>query len=180
MLPMAELEDKRPYPINLLIALLTVAYLAYAFLTSNNYGNLTVSLEHDFSNILYHNKDTTTLYLYYYDDGLEKPVIVYSLFIIVTSLLLLVSFLIRRTLSTFLLLCFYVFSFFLMAYPYYHLRMTGDYMFLTSLHFLFLTSYVNEYSLYYFIPYYAVLIGLTLYFIVSQLPLRQLRSSRSR
>lgn len=53
-------------------------------------------------------------------------------------------------------------------------------MFLTSLHFLFLTSYVNEYSLYYFIPYYAVLIGLTLYFIVSQLPLRQLRSSRSR
>ncbi|MNP31122.1 hypothetical protein D3C76_1242290 [compost metagenome] len=175
MSDMAGLEDRKPYTVNLLIILLVFVYLAYAVLTSNNYDAIRVSLEHDFANMIYQNEDTTVLYLYYFDDGLEQSVVVYLILITLTSLLLMVSFLMRRTLSSFLLLCNYIINFSLMVYPYFYLRLTSDSMFLTSFHFLLLTSYVNDYSLYIFIPYYSVLIGLTLYFIVGQYPFNPLR-----
>ncbi|MDT3428362.1 hypothetical protein J2Z22_003954 [Paenibacillus forsythiae] len=170
MLPMEELEDKKGYfVINVLIVLLIIVYLFHVVLSSNHYGMLSRNLNHDFSNVFYQNEDTTTLYLYYTDDGLANVVILYSILFVLTIVLLIASFAIRRSLSTLLLLLNYIMIFMIVVYPYfYFVNTNGDTLFLTSSHFLLLTSYLNDYSLYIFIPYYALLIGLTIYFIASK------------
>lgn len=184
MLPMEELEDKKfPYIINLLIILLVFVYLVLVVITSNKFDSISISesLKHDFSNIIYQNGDTTTLYLYYTDDGLDTTVLLYLLLFMLTILLLVVSFVIRKSLITLLLLIDYILNFSIVVYPYIYFTYTkGDTMFLTSAHFLLLTSYLNHYSLYIFIPYYTVLIGLTLYFIVSQTPLNRIWISQKK
>lgn len=170
-----ELEDKKPYFINVLIALLMITYFIYVVITATQYGAISESLKYDFSNIIYQNLDTTNLYLYYYDYGLETDVIIYLILFPLIVLMLIISFMIRKAKITLFLLINVVLCFSLLVYPYFHLRSTGNSMFLTSIHFLLLTSYVNDYSLYIFIPYYTLLIVLMVYFICTETPIRRLR-----
>lgn len=89
--------------------------------------------------------------------------------------MVIVSLLMKRSLSTVLLICNYILNFILNVHVYFSfLDSSGKISFLTSTHFLLLTSYVNDYSLYIFIPYYGLLIGLTIYFMKKLLQRRLL------
>lgn len=178
MLTMAESEDKRykPYILNFIIVILILVYLFHVVFTMHKFSS--ASIGSDFDNIIYQNLDTTLLFIYYSYKGLRYSVFLYLFLFMLTILLLSLSFIIRRTISTFLLLMYYILMYFIMVYPYFYLIETQKSMFLTSTHFLLLTSYVNDYSLYIFIPYYSILIGLTLYFVLSQTPLKRLRLSK--
>ena len=176
MLTMAESEDNKykPYILNCIIVILIFTYLLHVVFTMHKYNSLS-SLKYDFNNIIYKNMDTTALFVHYSYKGLSNSVFLYMLLFMLTILLLSISFMMRRSISTFLLIIYYVLMFFIMVFPYFYLIYTQKSMFLTSTHFLLLTSYINDYSLYIFIPYYSILIGLTIYFAFSQTPLKRLR-----
>jgi hypothetical protein len=179
MLNMAESEDNRykPYILNCIIVILIFTYLLHVVFTMQKYNSLS-SLKYDLNNIIFKNMDTTILFAHYSYKGLSNSVYLYLFLFVLTILLLCKSFIIRRSISTFLLIIYYILMFFIMVYPYFYLIYTQKSMFLTSTHFLLLTSYINDYSLYIFIPYYSILIGLTLYFVFSQTPLKRLRLSK--
>ncbi|MNW41200.1 hypothetical protein D3C74_183300 [compost metagenome] len=166
---------KKPYLINVIIVLLIIIYLIYVVISATQYGSTLENLKYDFSNIMYQNQDTTTLYLYYYDDGLETDVFIYFSLFTITMLLLFISFMIHKSKITLFLLINIMLCFSLLVYPYFHLMSTADFMLFTSIHFLLLTSYLNDYSLYIFIPYYTLLIVLTVIFVCTETPIKRLR-----
>ncbi|GEM_PF-6137372 len=176
MLTMAESEDNRykPYILNCIIVILILIYLVHVVFTMYKFSSASF-IGSKFDNIIYKNMDTTTLFLNYSYKGLKYSVILYLFLFMLSMLLLAISFMIRRSISTFLLFMYYILMFIILVFPYFHLGNTQKPMFLTSTHFLLLTSYINDYSLYIFIPYYSILIGLTLYFVFSQTPLKRLR-----
>lgn len=180
LLPMSHMhgsEDSRPFLIiNILAVFMIIVFVSHLLLTANHSSAKAVSYDHDFSNIMYQNQDTTALFLIYSDDGLESKVALYTTIFISTEILLLLSFAIRRSLSTFLLILMYVLNVYLFVYPYFNLKATQEAMYLTSTHFLLLTGHVNDYSLYLQIPYYVLMIGLTLYFVKEHLSLQKLKN----
>jgi hypothetical protein len=167
MSTMEGIEGRKKYYIfHMVIVLFVLIYLISVVIVANHYSYLSDYLEHDFANIIYQNLDTTGLYLYYSDDNMNYVVYLYGLLFIITLLLLMVSLLMKRSLSTFLLISNYILNYIIIVYVYFSfLNLNGKTSFLTSTHFLLLTSYVNDYSLYIFIPYYGLLIGLTIYFM---------------
>ncbi|WP_150269408.1 hypothetical protein [Paenibacillus tepidiphilus] len=176
MTHMHESKDSRTYLIiNVLAVFMIVIFVSHMLMAVNHSAARATSYDYEFSHIMYQNKDTTTLFVIYSDDGLGSKVALYTLVFIITEILLLVSFAIRRSLSTFLLILMYILNIYLFVYPYFHLKETQEAMFLTSTHFLLLTGHVNDYSLAVLVPYYALMIGLTLYFVRRHLPQRKLR-----
>ncbi|WP_187355462.1 hypothetical protein ['Paenibacillus yunnanensis' Narsing Rao et al. 2020] len=150
--------------------------MGHLLLTINHSASTAISYDHEFSNITYSNKDTTMLFTIYSDDGLEAKIALYALLFVITLLLLLVSLAIRRSLSTLLLFLMYALNGTLFVYPFFDLKETQEAMFLTSTHFVLLTGHVNDYSLYLLIPYYALMIGSTLYFVRDHLSLQKIRA----
>jgi hypothetical protein len=174
-------EDNRSFLIiNLLVVCMALIFLGHLLLTGNHSDSKAKGYDHEFSNIMYQNEDTTTLFLMYSDDGLASKVAFYTMIFAITEILLLVSFAIRRSLSTFLLILMYFFNVYLFVYPYFYLKETQEAMYLTSTHFLILTGHVNSYSLFIMIPYYSLMLGLMLYFSCRNLSLQKLKGLQSR
>lgn len=174
-------EDSRPFLIiNLLIVFMAVIFLGHLLLTANHSDAKAKGYDHEFSDILYQNEDTTTLFLMYSDDGLASKVAFYALLFAVTEILLLISFAIRRSLSTLLLILMYFLNVYLFVYPYFYLKETQDAMYLTSTHFLLLTGHVNSYSMFILIPYYLLMLVLILYFSSHHISIQRLKMLQSR
>lgn len=164
---MEELEDnKKEYVFNMVIVLFILIYMICVVIVANHYSKFAEQFDHDFADIIYQNKDTTTLYLYYFDDNMNRVVYLYTFLFVITILLLLISLVMKRSVSTVLLICDYVLNLIIIFFVYYSfLNLNGKTSLLTSTHFLLLSSHINDYSLYIFIPYYGLLLGLTIYFM---------------